>query len=63
MWGSNNGDDGYVTGISEASADAIVDTSAFNQQIVMGANVLGNSVDTTVVGGDLNSTVVGEDDA
>jgi hypothetical protein len=28
----------------------------------MGANVLGNSVDMTVVGGDLNSSVVGDDD-
>jgi hypothetical protein len=62
MWGSNNGDDGYVTGSSQASASALVDTSAFNQQIVMGANVLGNTVDMTVVGGDLISTLVGEDD-
>jgi hypothetical protein len=28
----------------------------------MGANVLGNTVDMTVVGGDLISTLVGEDD-
>lgn len=61
-WGSGNGDDGYVTGNSTASADALVDTTAFNQSIVMGANILGNSVDMTVVGGDLNSTNVGDDD-
>jgi len=29
---------------------------------VMGANVLGNSVDMTVVGGSLSSSVVGQDD-
>ncbi len=61
MWGSQNGDDGFVTGTSEASADAIIDISAFNQQIVMGANLQGNTVDTTVVGGDFNNTVTGED--
>ncbi|MCJ1900672.1 hypothetical protein MR829_09835, partial [Paracoccus versutus] len=61
-WGSNNGDDGYVNGYSTASADSILDTSAFNQSIVMGANVLGNTVDMTVVGGDLSSSVIGQDD-
>ena len=61
-WGSGNGDDGYVNGYSNASADAAIDTTAFNQSIVMGANVLGNTVDMTVVGGNLNSTVVGDDD-
>lgn len=47
-WGSNNGDDGFVTGTSTASADAVLDTTAFNPSIVMGANVLGNTVDMTV---------------
>lgn len=61
-WGSNNGDDGYVTGESYASAAAVIDVSAFNQNIVMGANVLGNTVDMTVVGGSLSSTVIGDDD-
>lgn len=62
-WGSGNGDDGFVTGESYASAAAVVDTSAFNQSIVMGANVLGNSVDMTMVGGSMTATSVGEDDA
>jgi hypothetical protein len=62
VWGSNNGDDGFVNGLSEAQASAVVDTSAFNQSIVQGANVLGNTVDMTVVGGGLTSTVVGDDD-
>lgn len=60
-WGSGNGDDGYVTGESYASAAAVVDTAAFNQNIVMGANVLGNTVDMTVVGGSMSSTYVGDD--
>jgi hypothetical protein len=51
-----------VTGTSEAFASAVVDTSAFNQSIVQGANVLGNTVDMTVVGGSMSSTLVGEDD-
>ena len=61
-WGSNNGDDGYVTGSSTASASALVDTAAFNQTFVQGANVMSNSVDTTVVGGHLTSSLVGDDD-
>jgi hypothetical protein len=40
-----------------------VDTSAFNQTIVMGANVLGNTVDMTMVGGDMTSSYVGDDDS
>ena len=59
---SGNSDDGYVTGESFASADAIIDTSAFNQQIVMGANLQGNTVDMTVVGGNFTETLTGEDD-
>ncbi|URK86226.1 hypothetical protein LP421_02260 (plasmid) [Rhizobium sp. RCAM05350] len=61
-WGSNNGDDGYVTGTSSAAANANVDISAFNQEIVMGANLQQNAVDMTVVGGNLTSSVIGEDD-
>ena len=56
------GDDGFVTGESYASAAAAVNVTAFNQSIVMGANVLGNAVDMTVVGGSLSSSVVGDDD-
>jgi hypothetical protein len=61
MWGSGNGDDGYVTGESFASAAAQIDTSAFNQTIVQGANVLGNTVDMTVVGGSFSSSYIGDD--
>jgi hypothetical protein len=50
-----------VTGESFASAAAQLTTTAFNQEIVMGANVLGNSVDMTVVGGSLTSSLAGED--
>ena len=60
-WGSGNGDDGYVTGESYASAAAQVETAAFNQSIVMGANVLGNTVDMNVVGGSFSSNYTGDD--
>ena len=55
------GDDGYVTGESYASAAAQVDVAAFNQSIVMGANVMGNTVDMNVVGGSFNSNYTGDD--
>ncbi|MCJ9750984.1 hypothetical protein MOV61_09685, partial [Neorhizobium sp. BETTINA12A] len=61
VWGSHNGDDGFVTGTSSASADASIDTHAFNQEIVMGANLQQNAIDMTIVGGDLHSTVAGDD--
>ena len=61
MWGSGNGHDGFVTGISEAHADAAIDITAFNQSIVMGANLIGNTIDMTVVGGDLTNTISGDD--
>ena len=61
VWGSNNGDDGYVTGESYASAASQIDTEAFTQTIVQGANVLGNSVDMTVVGGSFSSSYIGDD--
>jgi hypothetical protein len=60
-WGSGNGDDGFVSGESLSSAASAIDTTAFNQSIVMGANVLGNTVDMSVVGGNMNSTYVGDD--
>ncbi len=61
-WGSHNGDDSFLEGISSASADAVIDTNAFNQQIVLGANLQGNTIDMTVVGGDYSSTAIGEDE-
>lgn len=60
-WGSGNGDDGFVSGESLSSAASAIDTTAFNQSIVMGANVLGNTVDMSVVGGNMTSTYVGDD--
>jgi hypothetical protein len=60
-WGSGNGDDGYVDGSSYASAASQISTSAFNQTIVQGANVLGNTVDMTVVGGSFSSNYIGDD--
>ncbi|WP_136658729.1 hypothetical protein [Nitratireductor sp. XY-223] len=60
-WGSNNKDDGFVEGISSATADGIINAEAFNQTLVQGANVLGNTVDMTVVGGDYTQTMTGED--
>ncbi|WP_417259798.1 hypothetical protein [Celeribacter sp.] len=63
-WGSGNGDDGYVGGSAYSDAGAAMDVTAFNQSIVMGANVLGNTVDTTVVGGGMSSTYsIGDDEA
>lgn len=59
--GSGNGDDGSVDGSAAASAASSIDTTAFNQSIVMGANVMGNTVDMTVVGGSLTSSTVGDD--
>ncbi len=60
-WGSGNGDDGFVSGESLASAASSIDTTAFNQSIVMGANVLGNPVVLSVVGCKMSSTYVGDD--
>jgi hypothetical protein len=46
-----------VNASSEAINNASVLTSAFNQNITLGANILGNTVDMTVVGGNLTSTL------
>ncbi|MCY1300813.1 hypothetical protein D9M70_503960 [compost metagenome] len=51
-----------VEGLSQATADAVIDTNAFNQQIVLGANLQGNTIDMTVVGGDYHADVIGHDD-
>lgn len=51
-----------MNGYSTSSADAALDNAAFNQNIVQGANVLGNTVDMTVVGGGYSSTLIGDDD-
>ena len=53
-WGSNNTGDTYVNGLSQAHADAAIDVTAFNQSIVMGANLMENLLSQTVVGGSYN---------
>ncbi|WP_304951618.1 hypothetical protein [Sulfitobacter sp.] len=50
-----------MTGESFASAASQIDTTAFNMSIVQGANVLGNTVDMTVVGGGFSSSYIGDD--
>ena len=59
-WGSYNHGDSYVTGMSDANANAAIDTSAFNQSIVMGANLQQNAITTSVVGGDHHDTIGGD---
>ena len=60
-WGNTAGEDAFINGISEAHANAAIDITAFNQSIVMGANLMGHSIDMTVVGGDLTNTIAGDD--
>ncbi len=45
-----------------AAANAANATEAFVNELVQGANILNNSVDTTIVGGDLYTDSVGEDE-
>ena len=47
------GDDGAFGGIGAASANAALTQEAFTQHIAMGANIQFNSIDQTVVGGNL----------
>lgn len=53
-WGSGMGDDEVEVEV-EAESGSWMDhmSVALNQDVVMGANVLGNAIDTTVVGGDM----------
>ena len=55
-------DDATVIGEVMAAANAANATEAFVNELVQGANILNNSVDTTIVGGDLYTDSVGEDD-
>jgi hypothetical protein len=48
------GDDGSFAGIGAAAANATLTQEAFTQHIAMGANIQFNSIDQTVVGGDLS---------
>lgn len=56
-WGNGSGDDS-IDIANDAQAGGWMDhmSVTLNQGIVMGANVLGNSVDTTVVGGSMTSS-------
>nr|AFT64033.1 hypothetical protein PJE062_2494 [alpha proteobacterium D323] len=62
MYDFGTGDDYSVTASTAATADALGVANAFNQTIVMGANVQANAVDVNVVGGSSTVNVVGEDD-
>jgi hypothetical protein len=57
--GSGNGtfniDDGRLTDVGSASADASINQEAFTQSISMGANTQFNSIDQTVIGGDMGA--------
>ncbi|EAV42561.1 fibrinogen binding protein [Stappia aggregata IAM 12614] len=55
-------DDATVIGEVMAAANAANSTEAFVNELVQGANILNNSVDTSIVGGDLYTDSVGEDD-
>ncbi|MEP3275751.1 MAG: hypothetical protein ABJN26_16375 [Stappiaceae bacterium] len=57
------GDDISIDALTAASADAVAAASAFNQNIVMGANVQANGVDVSIVGGSSAVSMVGDDDA
>ncbi|MDD7910870.1 hypothetical protein PUV47_13160 [Pseudovibrio exalbescens] len=56
------GDDMSIAAATSATADAMGVASAFNQTIVMGANVQANSIEVSVVGGSSTVNVIGEDD-
>lgn len=54
-------DDALVQGLNAAEASASNDTSAFTNTLVQGENILNNSVDMTIVGGNMDSLTTGED--
>jgi hypothetical protein len=58
-WDLGAGDD--VSGASTADASAILANSGFHFELVQGTNLLTNSIDSSVVGGDHYVTNVGED--
>jgi hypothetical protein len=58
-WDLGAGDD--VSGASTADASAILANSGFHFELVQGANLLTNSIDSSVVGADHYVTNVGED--
>ncbi len=59
-WG-DAGNDANVAADAVSSADGVVSSEAFTQNIVMGANVQYNSVDMSVVGGSGGGEAFGDD--
>lgn len=58
-WDLKAGDD--VAGNSTADASAILANSGFHFEFVQGANLLGNTIDSSIIGGDSHVSDVGED--
>lgn len=58
-WDLSAGDD--VSGASTADASAILANSGFHFEFVQGANMLSNSIDSSVIGGNSHVSDVGED--
>lgn len=58
-WDLKAGDD--ATGTSTADASAILANSGFHLELVQGANLLSNTVDSSVIGGNSHVSDVGED--
>lgn len=58
-WDMKTGDD--VAGTSTADASAILANSGFHLELVQGANMLSNAVDSSVIGGNSHVSDVGED--
>ncbi len=58
-WDMKAGDD--VAGTSTADASAILANSGFHLELVQGANMLSNAVDSSVIGGNSHASDVGED--
>lgn len=59
-WDLKSGSD--VAGTSTADASAILANSGFHLELVQGANLLTNSISSSVVGGDLHTTDIGHGD-
>ncbi|TBG70590.1 fibrinogen-binding protein [Rhizobium leguminosarum] len=58
-WDLKAGDD--ANGASTADASAILANSGFHLELVQGANLLSNTVDSSVIGGNSHTSDVGED--
>jgi hypothetical protein len=58
-WDLKAGDD--ANGSSTADASAILANSGFHLELVQGANLLSNTIDSSVIGGNSHVSDVGED--